>query len=263
MAYGSCFKSFIVLSTLTLSVAAPTLASAQEQCAPLAPAAWSYPADGETHVPLDADLTIWGDRETLQVTLNGEQLPECDDSMTHDLGQLAPDTEYLVEITTANGSQTIHFSTGEFANPGSCSSELSQAQIEARCAELLRAQECAAGEDPSIVYFWPSDFDVEGWMIRDSDGAELAFWPAECGSPCLFTQSPWADYELVEVSASGQGEIVLGAQEDYYDDYDYDCGTFVCSLDPGPLPRGLAPFALLGLVASSLWYRRRRGAGHH
>lgn len=260
MAYSASLKRFITLSTLSLGMTAPTAVFAQEQCAPLAPAAWSYPADGATHVPLDADLTLFGEQEERQITVNGEVLPECNDSMAHDLGVLTADTEYVVEVTTASGSQTLHFSTGEFPDDAECSAELSQGQRDARCAELLQAQECEAGYDSSIVYFWPENVDVEGWIIRDNTGAELTFWPAECGSPCLFTQSPWDEYDLQEITSSGPGDVV-DAQEDYYD-YDYDdweCGTFVCSLDPGPLPRGLAPFALLALISGSLWYRRRQG----
>ena len=85
--------------------------------------AWSYPADGDTDVPTNAQVwVLFSLGATAEVTLNGVALTKADDSpFRWGPGPLSPDTEYTLAVHldesegTTTTDVTLTFTTGSEA----------------------------------------------------------------------------------------------------------------------------------------------------
>jgi hypothetical protein len=173
--------------------------SAWASCVPTPSALlWSYPANGATNVPTNADLFITGSPLGVP-TLDGLPLQRlAGDSF--ELGQLAPQTTYEIRWATA----VIAFTTGDRAGPETPADLLSNDVLLTRNPEystqcpLVDSQSCFDVGPPTRVRWEPSAARV--WLVEKlrCDGSTTTLlWPSECGPPVIL------DYGIICASVRG------------------------------------------------------------
>jgi hypothetical protein len=192
---------------------------------------WSYPADGQQDVPLDATLRLFV-RNSLppaaQVTLDGVQLV-LSESGGYPLGELEPSTDYEVHVTSADGqplSGTIDFSlafhTGTERSKNLAASprvtdsivDIDEPALTPPCAQTFDAHGC------HDVPAWlrrielQPDPDAVAWLLTLPPGPSGArnesetwqdLWPVECSTLLVDLQQSDADtcYKIAALSANG------------------------------------------------------------
>jgi len=231
-------RGLAVLAAVGVSGARPVWASC---VAPTPAIVWSYPAQGANDVPTNADLWILlsGWNVLPRVSLDGTELPELELPSGYDLGELAANTEYTLDVLGADGASfELTFTTGDgpaaadlSAAPGRVTPtsyrEVQGAPLSPACLAALSTQDCFDVGQDTYYEFAPTGHAV-GWLIAsESSFRSVNLWPGECGSPRLLGNS--ADVPCVTlhgIDASGVAHA----------------GERVCGIYPGegpdlPLPR--------------------------
>ena len=200
-------KAVMALPLVTVAV----VPSARAACLP-PPAAivWSSPAQGETNVPTNADLwlliTAWSGPS--RVLRGGVELPQSSLRYGYDLGELAPNTQYRLQIEASEYDDVLDtfvpktlelsFTTGAGglqadpgAEPGAMRLAIGASDLlSPACNAAVAAQDCFdAGQDTFFVMH-PSGA-ARGWLIERASGENRLFdlWPGECGAPRLYSSS--------------------------------------------------------------------------
>lgn len=196
---------------LALASAAALLLGAAEalaSCAQPQPrAAWTFPADGATDVPLDARLLVlptYGDL-TVTATVDGAAAATATES-TSDLLQftlpgLEPGSNHAVVLRLRGSApdapwleQKLQFTVGTASlgpPPGAAtvrghSRTTADGHLSAACAPLLPAQECHdTGEDTHLRFdAVASGSPAVAWLIGPPGAhADTFVWPTACGLP--------------------------------------------------------------------------------
>jgi hypothetical protein len=198
----------VLVAALVPVVGAPNAARAS--CAAPTDFVWSYPADGDLDVPLDADLLFVerGDWTGAVVSLDDEPLRAVKDVPGHyDLGRLKAHTKYRIAVTLADASNqgtpeplSFSFTTGAGRAGGSDSSTLRVKSSSAHtlrsdeqltCGDVLSANKCFDTGQPELARFVvETDAHVELWVFelvtKSSHGMVFDSFPADCGEPQLF-----------------------------------------------------------------------------
>lgn len=188
---------------LSANVALPDVAHAS--CVWPAPdVIWSYPAQDEIDVPLDADLLLVteGMRADEPIMLDGEPLTAASDVPGHyDLGLLQPNTTYTVAIAAMDQSagRTVEhswqFTTGDARGMDerpdavtilSASSRQLESFDDVPCPRALYANTCFDTGVPVLEAF-ETDIDAELWAVEsvrpDGGDSSWTLYPGECGQP--------------------------------------------------------------------------------
>jgi hypothetical protein len=194
--------------------AAPQLARAS--CVgPDTAVVWSYPADGDVDVPLNADLLLitsgldWTDAV---VSLDGTPLDQEKDIPGHyDMGTLKAHTKYGVALNVPLDSSdptktkriSWTFTTGDATEPAPASRALHvqsatgrviQGGEQLKCSDVLFVNSCFDTGEPELDAFdVETSADVELWVIEQvsptGDLLALSTFPAECGKPQLLREA--------------------------------------------------------------------------
>lgn len=223
----------LVIAGATLGATLLSLAPAvHANCAlPEGKIVWSYPAEGETDVPVNADITLlmsnW--RRPASIELNGETVTGGEQGR-YDPGTLEPNTAYTVSVVaegdglTAEVTLELHFTTGTDAVDASpvapvvtqVASEDSALDFTGEpCPAALAAQDCFDTGQDSLTRLTVSGDEAVAWIVHALPGGEepgpefgYELWPAECGSPTLVghdTRGGGAGcYFVTAVDAAGQ-----------------------------------------------------------
>lgn len=202
----------LLLSAGVLLVAGVLLAPqvAQADCASPPPHLWSYPADGAEGVPTNAVLILSG--SPAAVRLDGALLSPLGD-FSYDLGELEPDTEYLLEFEATPSSGAPDFSLS-FTTGGGPAETLSASAPEASaedCRKIQSWQGCFDTERPETLSLSPSSgLSPVAWGILELTSVApypLGVWPSACGDIQVDTYTTDAEYELVPLEWDGPGEV--------------------------------------------------------
>jgi hypothetical protein len=227
----------VALALGGLSGAAPAWAD----CPSPAPAiVWSHPAHGATDVPTNADLWIllsdW--YASPRVALGGSELRPLDLPFGYDLGELAPDTTYTLEVQDAEATGErprfeLTFTTG--SGPAEADADAAPGVVTASsfpendvpalaplCQAALNTQDCFDQGQDTYYEFSPSG-EAAGWLIASQDSVRsFNVWPGECGAPRLLGLSLATPcVTLYGIDASGvvhRGEEVCAAHPGEGDD---------------------------------------------
>lgn len=159
---------------------------------------WSFPADGATDVPTDADLWVTG-HGLVSASLDGVTLPH-NGFGGYDLGMLSPSQEHTVSILVGQAHVSIRFTTGAGPAPGNnASSSHEPLAIErnppgpnrpsvAGPCPLVPLYDCFDLGPPTRARFTAGHAPV-AWVLtrrRCTGVEETVVWPAQCGAPELW-----------------------------------------------------------------------------
>lgn len=185
------------------------MATARADClAPPFELLWSYPAQGDSDVPLDATfwlLTNQGDlMPPVSATLNGVYVPALATKSDLRLGQAAfrppqlqPNTSYALRVTYTSGADAgksfvIRFSSGR--EKGGRAQTAVRARVhggvdgeEHPCVGLLRVQDCFddPGQTIALYTFAVTASNTIAWYVKEEGADQTYFWPAACGNPTI------------------------------------------------------------------------------
>jgi hypothetical protein len=193
---------------------------------------WSYPADGQQDVPLDATLRLFVQNSlppAAQVKLNGVELV-LSESGGYPLAELEPSTDYEVHVTGADGQPlsgmidfSLAFHTGTersttlAASPRVTDSivDIDEPALTPLCVQTFDAHGC------HDVPAWfrrielQPDPDAVAWLLTLPPGPSGArnesetwqdLWPVECSTLLVDLQQSDADtcYKIAALSANGR-----------------------------------------------------------
>jgi hypothetical protein len=204
-----------ILVLTSVALQSLTAGGAQADClAPSPLLLWSYPEDGASDVPIDAELwafTNLGNLKPSGATLNGQDLALTEpDAQDHGLrfspGPLSSDTSYKFVITyAARGSVPVsvfevQFKTGAAkAKPAAPAKVVAHAESPAAdaalsgCKELFVAQGCSdtiGKSAPSLHTFELASPGAVAWLVRSTHPDGRLVWPKTCGHPQLLVHEP-------------------------------------------------------------------------
>jgi hypothetical protein len=186
---------------------------------------WSSPVDGATNVPTNADLwVLLTGGSPSRVFRGGVALPRHSLGHGFDLGELAPNTTYridvefrLPDIERGEGpAYPVTFTTGDGpsapdpgADPGALelSSFVDPLDIDfdspTLCDDAVLAQGCFDAGESTFFVATPTGSAALGWIIEsEQNGTHL--WPGSCGAPRLFLwASPAPCIRLHGIDAAG------------------------------------------------------------
>lgn len=195
---------------------------------------WSYPAEGERGVPVDAHFWLlssqsaWGARPT--ATLNGKALaapalltgaPIQAPNLELDPGPLAPDTAYTLALSyPALGDKPasnfeLHFGTGSAnSSAGESARVLEYATLAPPstprevCVELISAQGCfdtIEPEPPAVHRLTLQPSASIAWFVATDQPDGSMLWPARCGAPRVLLRAVKSDqcFVLTPIGAGG------------------------------------------------------------
>ena len=198
-------------------------AAADANCiAPALEILWSYPQDGASDIPIDAEFWVstshWGIDPT--VTLNGTVL-QLEDTGTFSTfrihpGKLDASTAYTLELTfnrpdAETDTRRIEFTTGDRAREPALAAPTVTRIRSARtgftsheCAAVIQAQDCFDTGQNTLVTLELHDLDApRAWLITTGYPGTSNVWPQRCGAPAIFSHNGPAP--CFEVSAIGDG----------------------------------------------------------
>lgn len=175
---------------------------------------WSHPAQGATDVPTNVDLWVMltdGD-EPPRVSLGDAELPGLQLPFNYDLGELAPNTEYLLKVHgDPDSAFELRFTTGSGAAevdpdaaPGmvTTSSTFDYAAPASLCQAIVNNQGCF-DTPPNTYYEFAPSGNAVGWLVHSNDLLRDVLWPSECGPLQLLTQGGAPCVVLSGIDASG------------------------------------------------------------
>jgi hypothetical protein len=194
-----------LICCIVIAVAAAAPREAWASCvAPEPRIVWSYPADGETEVPLNARIFIVTNVLSPQiVTINGDPLVLEPDKVGYG-AKLAPNTDYIVTLEPSSPFPpkllTFKFTTGATAVAPEIPSVPGVSRITAKheraftpqCQAAWEAMDCFdTGQDTHLVFETPARpllFMVQSLGPPRSIPWPIA-WPGVCGDPEVFVGS--------------------------------------------------------------------------
>lgn len=197
---------------------------------------WTYPADGDDRVPLNAQLWVltstWSSSAT--ITLNGEPLTGSSQSFggqAIDPGVLEADTDYALELrfgagAVASGEEevvTIDFHTGTEAAPAANAPRALDHTTAMgfgshACGEVISAQDCFDTGQDTLLTVLTEDDDAIGWVIEVEGGYGGAVWPARCGGPSVYGYGPTLLQACALIRTIGPGGLLSEATRYCLDD---------------------------------------------
>jgi hypothetical protein len=247
---------------------------------------WSYPADHDTDIALDASvqlLTASPLEGNWRAELNGKELTaerlrqlrlerkieDDDETQVYPLGDLDPDTEYTFQLTPEDEGTpwppiAISFRTGAERTPAAIApqvlgSKVSQAfpKMTAGCVAVAIHNNCEERLGPVRSLQVESPHAV-AWLVNRLD-EHAEFWPIDCApvsdEPVTKGTSPC--FQLRTVNARGEHSPVTQycpQSADNSRENEPSCSTTHVG---GQAPTTW-PSALLALLALKVWYRRSR-----
>jgi hypothetical protein len=207
-------------------IASATAGVAQASCvAPKPTVIWSYPAEGDRDVPLDAEIRVIANVTLLNVfeaTLDGNVISPSTDGAYPTEG-LEPDKDYVFAIAgpkaRARSEATptlleLRFHTGnglatEPSPPELLSStrELAMPALDPLCEAVHSAGQCFDTPEYAYDQLELGQTDAVAWLVRYDDSGAEQFWPTVC-SPLLTMHKGAAEqmppcFELRAVGANG------------------------------------------------------------
>lgn len=281
----STVTAALCLMTGLWILTSPSQASAS--CVPPDPTiVWSYPAEGATNVPVDAEifvmLSTYG--RVTSITVNGAVVSSSGEVFLEgvfDPGPLTPNTAYLV-TTTATGPEgpvtlELRFTTGTGTAAALETPVLSNLRLDSyeapsvphTCPAVLEAQDCFDTGQDAVVRA-DATGNATMWMLwsypaRDAGPIAprlLAAWPGECGAPSYVTHRDRfeADPTCLRVTAVGANGETRESNFLCPEEYPPIMAASGCSA--GPSGRGVGEGSLAALAAlTTLAARRRRRRG--
>lgn len=218
---GNFGRRFSVVAVIGAGLLAHGAARA-DCAAPETEILWSYPAQGDTGVPINADFWVlvsgWG--LSYRARLDGVELSRSTQfNHQFDLPELAPNTSYTIEVEVPSngaGSFEVSFTTGadpaalDFgADPGTVTARAQrEVTLSPLCEAVLQTQDCFdTGQDTHFT-FEPSG-SAEAWIIESGDSlSQYNLWPAACGTPELYLHSsarPCATLHGIDIGGKVHG----------------------------------------------------------
>jgi len=253
----------IAIAAAAIAVVSPRAVEAS-CAAPELDVVWSYPADGQTDVPTNAQgivLTTLG--RWAKVTLDGVELAAFGDrGYRFTTPTLSADTEHTLVVTSAHSTReiTLRFRTGSgpaASHPPAAETsgivDEGKPNLSERCEAVIAASDCYDTGQDEYLTLRTSQKPI-AWLVTFSGDEHLRgvdLWPAECGSPVVYVHS--SDDRCYELTAVNEiGETTEAGR--------YCHGPFSisgCASASGPAIPLAAALAALALGAS----RRRSRAG--
>lgn len=228
--------------------------SAFADCAAPPPVVWSYPHDGATDVPTDADFLVIGTASSVEI--DGRVIERSPTDYAVDLGEFEPNTEYTLQIGEGPGSgvdpEPITFTTS--SGPGVI--DLPRLD-DATCEAIYNWQGCFDTGPPDVVEIEVDYPGEEPLYVLYAEGEEslrpVTLWPRQCGETIRYqTIAEGAEYE---VKALGYNGMLHEADSMIPEEDEKAGGCSVNSVGRGPHSGGW--LLVFGLVASLLARGRR------
>lgn len=197
---------------------------------------WSYPADGDVEVPINAQVWILSTLAALAsptlVSLNGETLtPAAAEASATQISrrslhfvpsELAVNTRYTLRVVYAQvGSRAGHTfelnfttgsayaTTGRAARVAARSVEATEESRSEPCAELRAVQGCfdtIEANPPQVHRLDLRPSDAIAWFVRTNQPDGSILWPSSCGAPRLLLRDALPD-ECFFVRAVARGGL--------------------------------------------------------
>lgn len=226
--------------------------SAFANCAAPPPVVWSYPHNGATGVPTDADFLVIGTASS--VGIEGRVIERIPTDYAVDLGELEPNTEYTLQIGEGYGAdadpEPITFTTGsdagvvEFPRPD-----------EATCEAIYRAQGCFDTGAPDVVEIEVDYTGEEPLYVLYAEAVDgyqpVTLWPRECGEPIRYqTYNEDDEYMVKPLGYNGmlyEADLTVSGDEE----------SGGCSLSGAGQRAGAGGWLLMFGLGAGLLARRR------
>jgi len=197
-------RSGVVAAAVAVVAAVYPSAAVRASCAaPPFEVLWSYPADGQTSVPTNAQvmvLTSMGGNA--KAVLDGAELtPVGERGFRFETPPLQADAEHTLVLSTPyeEGETTLHFRTGSGpmasdppdAEPSPALEE-GERQLTETCARVLGAGDCYdTGQDTHLTLRTsqaPLAWTVE-FLSEEGRTQWIDLWPGTCGSPEIYVHA--------------------------------------------------------------------------
>jgi len=193
------------LFALALALGGTLPAAAEASCvAPDFEVVWSYPAQGQTNVPTNAQVVVLTTQwSSVEAQLDGATLVQEAEGFRFATPVLAANTEHTLVLTPNNFSGgapvTLTFRTGAgpmaskppAAEPGQ-TVESGERTLDAVCSRALAAGDCYDTGQDEYLTLRTTHLPV-AWIVRFLDESGRVFWrqlwPGTCGSPEVFVHS--------------------------------------------------------------------------
>lgn len=176
---------------------------------------WSYPANGEQDVPLDATFWLLSTQgevaRSVSATLNGQPLDKLDTKSNLRLGQTAfrsmspitgeaqtldPNTEYTLHVSYGRSSEddtsvTVRFTTGT-ERAGIAHAKFRSLQMRSSifaadhpCQKIIELGTCFCHVVRPVVLkkFSVDSSNTIAWYVKEEGSEQMRFWPSICGEP--------------------------------------------------------------------------------
>jgi hypothetical protein len=196
-AYVSTTSRTVVLSLGLLGLAVGDAPVAHASCAVARfELVWSWPADGDTNVPLDATMQLLTSKKRVgswAATLNDQPL-DSDSADSFALGGLQPDTDYTfrivstdMRIPTEMPEIAVHFRTGAASGGVVPAPKVAATRLEEefpllseRCQATLGAQSCWDTGPAKYRTFDIEDSSAVAYLVSVGDNGYEMLWPVDC-----------------------------------------------------------------------------------
>jgi hypothetical protein len=228
--------------------------TAWADCAAPPPVVWSYPADGATGVPTDADFLVLGTASSVEI--DGRVIERTPTDYAIDLGELEPSTEYTLQIGEGVGAdvapEPITFTTGSGAgvvelpkpDAATCQAIFSwQGCFDTGAPDVVEIEVDYAGEEPLYVLY---SEDVGVWR-------PVTLWPRGCGETIRYQTYDDHDYMVKVLGYNGvsyetENIVTKGEPEE----------SAGCSLGRAAQQSGSSGWLLVFAIGTGFLARRRR-----
>jgi hypothetical protein len=222
------FSTVVAAAGLSLAAVLTPLGSAHADCAsPPFEVLWTYPADGDHDIPINAQLwaltNTWAGAPT--ATLNGNDLSAITQSFggtSIDPGRLEPDTDYVLQLTyqaySGGDPAAILVEVAFRTDSGGVVPDHRSAPVlnghtsqpgfdDHPCADVISAQDCFDTGQDTLITFYTDDDDAVGWLVQAESGGSQVLWPARCGDPSVYGYGTSALNACYELRAIGPGGV--------------------------------------------------------